>query len=377
MNSRVKKCAKKTPLERGVLCFYTLIKPIMSDMVIEKLPEFDHHQSATFIHDSKSGLRGFIAVHRGSTERPSFGATRFWKYPSEMAALRDALGLARTMSYKLAMAGLPYGGAKAVLMMPAHLNGRRSMLLKAYAERVNYLSGRFVTGTDVGLNQDDLAVMRRASKYMVGMKGNVTQSTAFGILHGIKASLKEVFGSDDIAGRTFAIQGVGKIGGALVRLLYKESKRIVIADTNRSQVSAIIRVFPRVQAVRAADIYREKVDVFSPCAVSRSITRKKAGEVAARIVVGGANSQLEDRKAGDILHRRGILYAPDYVVNAGGLISVVDEYEHHDFDAKRVLRRVLRIRKNLENIFAAARRTRRPTHMVADEFAEKYFNGNT
>ncbi len=346
----------------------------MSAITIEKLPEFDHHQSATFIHDSKSGLRGFIAVHRGSCELPSFGATRFWKYPSEIAALRDALGLARTMSYKLAMAGLPYGGAKAVLMRPSSLNGRRAALLKAYASRVNFLSGRFITGTDVGLHQDDLQLMRRASPYMVGMKGNVTQSTAFGILQGIKASLKEAFGSDHIAGRTFAVQGVGKIGMALLSLLYKESKRIVVADVDRKRLGAVLRAFPRVRAVGAADIHRQSVDVFAPCAVSHSVTRKKAGEVAARIVAGGANSQLEDRKAGDILHRRGILYAPDYVINAGGLISVVDEYEHKDFDAKRVMRRVSRIRKNLENIFTAARRTHRPTHIVADEFAEKFFS---
>lgn len=348
----------------------------MPDITIEKLPEFDHHQSATFIHDAKSGLRGFIAIHRGGAALPSFGATRLWRYPTEIAALRDALGLSRTMSYKLAMAGLPYGGAKAVLMMPFSLNGRRPALLKAYAEKVNYLSGRFITGTDVGLDQNDLRVMRRASRYMVGVKGDVTQSTALGILQGVKASLKHVFGSDDISGRTFAIQGVGKIGGALLKLLYKESKRIVIADVNRRQARVMLRAFPRAEAVRAADIHRQHVDVFAPCAVSKSLTRKKAGEITARIVAGGANSQLEDRKAGDILHRRGILYAPDYVINAGGLISVVDEYEHRDFDAKRVMRRVMGIRHNLEAIFAAARRAHKPTHVIADEFAERRFNGS-
>lgn len=348
----------------------------MPDITIEKLPEFDRHQSATFIHDARTGLRGFIAVHRGSPTLPSFGATRLWRYPTEVAALRDALGLARTMSYKLAMAGLPYGGAKAVLMMPFSLNGRRPALLRAYAEKVNYLSGRFITGTDVGLDQQDLQVMRRASKYMVGMKGNVTQSTVFGIVQGIRASLKHAFGDDRIAGRTFAIQGVGKIGGALVKLLYKEAKRIVIADVNRRQTAALLRAFPRLEVARAADIHRQRVDVFAPCAVSKSVTRKKAGEIAARIVAGGANSQLEDRTAGDLLHRRGILYAPDYVINAGGLISVVDEYEHKDFDPKRVMRRVSRIRRNLEAIFAAAKRQHRPTNIVADEMAEKFFNGH-
>lgn len=348
----------------------------MQNLAIEKLPEFDNHKFVAFIADPKSGLRGFIAVHRGNNSRPSFGATRLWRYATELLALRDALGLARTMSYKLAMAGLPYGGAKAVLLTPPGLINRRAALLKSYAERVNYLAGRFITGTDVGLDQDDLSAMRRASPYMVGMKGDATSFTGFGILQGIKVALKEVFGSDDLAKRTFAIQGVGKVGGALLKLLYPYAKRIMISDINRQQLRIILRSFPKVEIIRPSEIHRQEMDVFSPCAVSHSITRRKADELACRIVAGGANSQLEDDKAGDIIHRRGILYAPDYVVNAGGLICVVDEYEHKHFNPKRVMRRVLTIRKNLRAILAFAKRRRRPTYVVADEIAEKRFNGD-
>ena len=348
----------------------------MQNLAIEKFPEFDNHKLVTFISDPKSGLRGFIAVHRGDGKTPSFGATRLWRYQTEIAALRDALGLSRTMSYKLAMAGLPYGGAKAVLMAPPVTGNKRSSLLKSYAERVNYLAGRFITGTDVGLNQSDLYIMRRASPYMVGMKGDVTRFTAFGILQGIKVALKEVFGNENLAKRTFAIQGMGKVGGGLLKFLYPHAKRILIADINRRQLRTIVRGFPRVEVVNPSQVHREKVDVFAPCAVSHSITHKKARELTCKIVAGGANSQLEDGRAGDIMHRRGILYAPDYVVNAGGLISVVDEYEHKRFNSQRVMRRVLGIRKNLRTIFALAKRQQRPTYVIADEIAEKHFNGD-
>lgn len=361
---------RKPLFERGALCFY------MQNLAIEKLPEFDNHKLVSFISDSKSGLRGFIAVHRGNNSRPSFGATRLWRYATEIAALRDALGLARTMSYKLAMAGLPYGGAKAVLLAPYNGVHKHVAFLKSYAERVNYLAGRFITGTDVGLNQRDLYIMRRASPYMVGMKGDVTRFTAFGILQGIKVSLKEVFGSDNLARRTFAIQGVGKVGGGLLKFLYPHAKRILIADIDREQVRAIVRAFPKVEVIKPSEIHRQEVDVFTPCAVSHSITRSKAHELACKIVAGGANSQLEDGKAGDILYKRGILYAPDYVINAGGLICVVDEYEHKHFDSKRVMRRVLGIRKNLRAILALAKRYRRPTYIIADEMAEKRFSGD-
>jgi len=348
----------------------------MKGVAPDQLPEFDTHKLVTFVNDSKTGLKAYIVIHRGDSRRPSFGATRMWKYRSQSDALREALRLSRIMSYKLAMAGLPYGGAKGVIAASRGALKNRRALLKSYATMVNYFGGRFITGTDVGLNQNDLYLMRRASPYMVGVKGDATRFTAFGILQGIRVSLKEVFGNDSIAKRAFAIQGVGKVGGALLNLLYPHAGRILIADINRQQLRAVMRRFPKVEVVKPSEIHRQEVDVFSPCAMSHSITRRKARELVCKIVAGGANSQLEDNGAGDIMHNRGILYAPDYAVNAGGLISVVDEYEHKRFDPKRVMRRVFDIRKNLRVIFALARRTRRPTHVVADEIAEQKFNGN-
>lgn len=347
------------------------------DLAIEKLPEFEGHKLVSFIHDAPTGMSGFIAIHRANATMPSFGATRFWRYPSEQAALRDALGLAKTMSYKLAMAGLPYGGAKAVLMASPSALKNRAALLKTYARRVNLLGGRFITGNDVGLNEEDLHIMRRNSPYMVGTKGDVLKFTALGIFYGMSVCLKEVYGSEDTHDRTFAIQGVGNVGTGLLKLLYGVSKKIIVADIDYGKIRAAKRMFPKIEVVKASQIHIQEADVFSPCALSRSITRKKAVELRCKIVAGGANSQLEDKSVGDILHRRGILYAPDYLVNAGGLITVVDEYENKDYNARRVLRRVMTIRKNMQAVINKSKRESRPTHRVADEIAEKNFNGHS
>ncbi len=347
------------------------------DFVIAKLPEFENHKLVSFIHDASTGMSGFIAIHRANATMPSFGATRFWRYPSEQADLRDALGLAKTMSYKLAMAGLPYGGAKAVLMASPHALKNRAALLKTYARRVNLLGGRFITGNDAGLNEEDLRIMRRNSPYMVGIKGDVLKFTALGIFHGMSVCLKEVFGSDDTSDRTFAIQGVGNVGTGLLKLLYRASKKIIVADIDPAKIRAAKLIFPKIEVVNASQIHMQEVDVFSPCALSKSITRRKAGELWCKIVAGGANSQLENKSAGDILHRRGILYAPDYLVNAGGLITVVDEYEHKNYNARRVLRRVMAIRKNMQAVINESKRECRPIHRVADEIVEKNFNGHS
>ncbi len=343
---------------------------------IEQLPEFDDHKMVSFISDSSTGLRGFIAVHRGDLRRPSFGATRFWKYASEGEALRDALRLSRIMSYKLALANLPYGGAKCVLIAPRKNHVEKQSLLKSYAERVNYLSGRFITGTDVGLDDDDLAVMRRHSQYMVGAKGDVVRFTGLGVFYGIQVSLKEVFGGDDTSKFSFAIQGVGKVGEALLRLLYKKSKRIVIADVNKKRVAEAKKEFPQIEVVPPSKICTQEVDVFCPCALGGTLNKKTAPLLRCRIVAGGANNQLENGRAGDMLREQGVLYAPDYAVNAGGLICVVDEYEHSTYSAKRVASRVLQIKKNLQQIFRTAKKTGKAPGRVADEIAEKRFNGS-
>lgn len=339
----------------------------------EGLDDFDNHKSATFIYDPLSGLRGFIVIHRGGIVNPAFGATRIWGYPSEEDALIDALRLSRGMSYKSAMAGLNYGGAKAVIISPSGYSSRKH-LLKTYTQWVNCLNGRFITGADVGVSDDDLKVMLEEGKYVVGGQSDPVKFTALGVLYGIRVCLNEVFGDSSIVGRTFAIQGVGKTGMGLLRLIYDESKKIYVADVDNELIGRVKEGFPKVEVVSPSEIYQLKVDVFSPCALSHEVNFKNVSSFNCKIIAGSANNQLEKREVGELLHKLGILYAPDYVINAGGLITVVDEYEHTNSNEKRVERRVAKIKNTMKAIIEKSKRLRKATNVVADEMAEKIFH---
>lgn len=342
---------------------------------IEQLPEFDNHDTVNFIHNGKTGLSGFVAIHRGNVTRPSFGATRLWQYESESDALNDALRLSRMMSYKAALAGLDYGGGKAVLLQQGKIGQQqRKALLKSYAEKINYMDGRFITGTDVGLLQSDVRLMARISPYFVGVKVNPTTYTALGLYYSICASLEEVYKTPEVRNRTFAIQGLGKIGFELLRFLYHEGGNITVAEINPERVKMAKRAFPRIHVVAPKLIHAQKVDVFSPCALSHSLKFKNISKLRCAIIAGGANNQLEHDNVGELLFKLGIAYAPDYVVNAGGLISVVDEYEHKHLDAKRIKKRVEKIQDSLKKIFLKSRQEKKPTNIVANEMARTIFN---
>ncbi len=342
-----------------------------SGLDIERFPEFNQHRLVTFLHDDSAKLKGFIAIHRCGERIPSLGATRLWKYPTPEDALRDALRLSRMMSYKSAFARLPYGGAKAALMHPLKNSFDRTLFFKTYAARVNYLGGRFITGTDVGLTLRDLNVMRKESNYMIGAKSNPEKFTALGLFYAIQVCLKELFGNEVIAGKTFAIKGLGKVGFGLLKLLYREGAVIVASDINARLAKEIQKSYPHIRLVRSSEIHRENVDVYSPCALGNALTPHVVSELDCKIIVGGANNQLETLQAGDDIHKRGILYAPDYAVNAGGLISVVDEFERASHDPKRVTQRVKKIRKRLRAILTESKKKHMPAHRIADQMAEQ------
>ena len=342
----------------------------------ENLPEFDDHNLVVFLRDEKSGLNGFVAIHRGGNKFPAFGATRLWDYESRTDALRDALRLSRMMSYKNASAGIKYGGGKAALIMP---KGKFSKvkLLKAYTEELNRLGGKFITGTDVGLSQDDLTKMMKTTKYLVGSKRNPEYSTAVGLFYSLQAAFKQTFGNESIEGHTFAIQGVGKVGGELLKLIYKDAKQIYVADINKATLAKVKKQFPNVEVVDTKKIHMQKVDVFVPCALSRALNSKTIPKLKCKIVVGSANNQLENSQAAIDLHKRGILYCPDYVVNAGGLIAVVDEYEHNGtMDAKRLEDRIFGIKARLTKILKESKKKNVSPHVVADNLALKILKKN-
>ena len=343
---------------------------------IEKLPEFDNHKFVANLLDKKQGLHGFIAIHRGNTNLPSFGATRFWHYNSQEAALEDALRLSRLMSYKAAMAGLSYGGAKGVIMSPkSSIEPReKQKILEAYAKQVNRLNGRFITGTDVGINQKELMIMKKNSRFMVGIRSNPTKFTALGLFSAIEVCLQEFFGKKEISGHSFAIQGVGKIGLGLLRLLYPHGANIFISDINIKKLRAAKKEFPQIKIKQPSEIQKQKVDCFVPCALSNVVNMTTLSQFRCKIIAGGANNQLENSRVGRLLHNQGILYAPDYIVNAGGLISVVDEYEHKGHQQKRVSRRIAIIPKNLRKILKSSKRSNNPPFEIANAMAENIFN---
>jgi leucine dehydrogenase len=342
---------------------------------IESLPEFDSHELVSLFDDNKIGLKGFVAIHRKCPEMPSFGATRMWCYGSRVDALRDALRLAKLMSYKSALAGLKCGGAKGVIIIDPNIKKEaREKVLKAYAKKVNILGGSFVTGTDVGLLQEDLNIMRKVSKHIVGFNDNSTEFTALGVYVSIKECLDEIFGKEDMKGKSFAIQGMGKVGSEILKMIYKEAGKIYIAEINPQKLKNIKKRFPKTIIVEPQKIHKMPVDVFVPCALNGSLNRTSVGELKCKIIAGCANNQLENEKVGDMLYKRGILYAPDYVVNAGGLIAVVNEFENKNYNKKKLTEKVLAVRQTLHKIFDMSRKQKKATNLVANQMAEDIFN---
>lgn len=332
------------------------------------LPEFDKHDLILPLKEERAGLDGFIVIHRGEG-RKAFGATRLWQYASSDEALRDALRLSKLMSYKCALAGFSFGGAKAVLVRKPMNRLARQLLLKTYARKVHELGGQFITGADMGLSQNDLLIMKQETPFMVGARVNPARYTGLGIFYAIQVCLKEVFGAESIEGKTFAIEGLGKIGKSLLHYLYKKAKRIYVTDINETIVKKIKRKFPDITAVSPKEIPGLSVDVYSPCAYGNAVNAETVTRLCCKIVAGGANSQLESDALGDRLFSSGIVYAPDYVANAGGLMSVVSEFENEE-QPQKIKRKVATIKDTLRKIFDGSARQHRPPHRIAHQMAE-------
>jgi leucine dehydrogenase len=344
---------------------------------LSKFKEFDNHRFVSFFCDPKTGLQGFIALHRGNGSNiPSFGATRFVPYRNLLDALKDSLKLSKLMSYKAALAGIQYGGAKGVILFNSQKTAKKELLLKAYAQKVSMLDGRFITGADVGISKKDVKTMSRLSPYFVGVSTDPVKYTALGLIEGIKVCLRECFGSEELTNRSFAIQGMGKIGAELLKNIYSKAGKIYVTDIDNSTIKQIKKSYPKIEAVDPKDIYKLKVDIFSPCALSNSLNSETVSKLRCKIIAGGANNQLESAAIGELIRKLGILYAPDYIVNAGGLISVVDEYEHKRIDEKRILKRVQHTAVTLNKVIQKSKATKLATNIIADQLAEEIFNNH-
>jgi valine dehydrogenase (NAD+) len=332
------------------------------------------HEQVVFCQDTRTGLRAIIGIY-STALGPGLGGTRFYPYGSEDEALADVLRLSKAMAYKNALAGLDLGGAKAVILGdPAQL--KTEALLRAYGRFVASLGGRYITACDVGTRSEDMDIIARECRYVTGRTranggaGDSSVLTALGVMYGMRAAAEHAWGTTSLEGRTVGVEGVGKVGHRLVAHLLEAGADVVVCDVSAAATAAVLAGHPEVRAVDGIDaLVAEKLDILAPCAMGRTLTEHIASELTARIVCGGANNQLAQPGVEKLLADRGVMYAPDYVVNAGGVIQVADELAGFSFD---------RARAATGQIFATTAKVLRiadsegvPPSVAADRLAER------
>jgi leucine dehydrogenase len=339
--------------------------------IFDKMAQHRHEQVA-FCYDKVSELKSIIAIHN-TTLGPALGGTRMWPYESEEAMLDDVLRLSRGMTYKSGAAGCNFGGGKAVIWGdPA--TDKNELLFRAHGTFIQSFDGRFITGTDVGTVADDFVWSRTVTPYLValpeeqGGSGDSSLTTAFGVWHGIRACAEEVFGKPSLKGLKVALQGVGKVGYRLAGYLLEEGAEVTVTDVSEANIAKTTATH-KVKVVTPEAIFDQSVDVFSPNALGAVLNDDTLPRLKAKIVAGAANNQTAEDRHADELHRRGILYAPDYVINAGGLIQVSEEFPV--FNRERAMKRAAAIYDTLKRIFAISRRDGIPAYQAADVMVEE------
>ena len=334
------------------------------------LPDFDDHEGVHLFRDRASGLTAVIAVH--STARgPAAGGTRFWHYGDSADAVTDALRLSRGMSYKNAMAGLPAGGGKAVILADTD-RSKTPAMLEAFARAVDSLGGRYITAQDVGMSEADMITLSQTTPYVAGLPGtsggDPGPSTARGVYLGVCAAVRRTLKAESVKGVHIAIQGVGSVGGGLARRLHQDGAVLTIADADAARAEAMAKELSA-RAVAVDEIMTIEADVFSPCALGAILTSESIAKLRVVAVAGGANNQLATAAQGAELSAREILYAPDYVINAGGIISVL-RHLGQGGDAE-VNRRIDAIPHRLDEIWTQSAATGDTPAQVADRIAQR------
>lgn len=331
------------------------------------------HEQILFCQDKQTGLKALIAVH-SSVLGPGLGGTRMWVYRQEQDAIQDVLRLSRGMTYKASLAGLNLGGAKAVIIGDA-TQIKTEALMRKFGRFVNNLNGKYITAEDVGTTTKDMEYIAMETDHVVGLPesmgggGDPSPVTSYGVYMGMKASAKFVYGQDSLSGKTVAIQGIGKVGGHLIELLVKEGAKIYITDINESALQHYSQEFGCI-AVPKDDIVSLDVDIFAPCALGAVLNTENISNLKASIVCGAANNQLADENIhGPMLLERGIVYAPDFLVNAGGLINVYSEYIGYNRD--RAFSQTENIYKVCLDLLQHAREENIHTQLAATRLAEK------
>ncbi|MEK5232416.1 Glu/Leu/Phe/Val dehydrogenase [Lysinibacillus sp. FSL K6-0232] len=339
--------------------------------IFKYMEKYDYEQ-LVFCQDEASGLKAVIAIH-DTTLGPALGGARMWTYASEENAIEDALRLARGMTYKNAAAGLNLGGGKTVIIGDPFKDKNEEMF-RALGRFIQGLNGRYITAEDVGTTVTDMDLIHEETNYVTGISpafgssGNPSPVTAYGVYRGMKAAAKEAFGSDSLEGLKVSVQGLGNVAYKLCEYLHNEGAKLVVTDINQAAIDRVVTDFGAI-AVAPDEIYAQEVDIFSPCALGAILNDETIPQLKAKVIAGSANNQLKDSRHGDVLHELGIVYAPDYVINAGGVINVADEL--YGYNRERAMKRVDGIYDSIEKIFAISKRDGIPTYVAANRLAEE------
>lgn len=340
-------------------------------MIFESISKTDHEE-VVFCQNKDAGLKAIIAIHN-SVLGPALGGLRMWPYATEQDALNDVLRLSRGMTYKAAVSGLNLGGGKAVIIGDPSRD-KSEALFRAFGRFVNSLNGRYITAEDVGIDVNDMEHVYRETEFVTGVhqvhggSGDPSPFTAFGTLQGLMAAMQVQFGNEDVGKYSFAVQGVGHVGMEYVKLLRERGAKVFVTDINAELVQRAVDDYGA-EAVDADAIYDTGADVYSPCALGGTVNEATLQRLQCKIICGAANNQLANNEIGDEVQRRGILYAPDYAVNAGGLMNVSLEID--GYNRERAMRMLRTIYFNLARIFEISKRDNIPTYLAADRMAEE------
>lgn len=344
--------------------------------VFRKVQEMEHEQ-VVFCHDKKTGLKVIIAIH-STVLGPALGGTRMWQYKSEAEALKDVLRLSRGMTYKASISGLELGGGKAVIIGNSKKD-KSEALMRRYGKFIESLNGNYITAEDVGTCEEDMIHIRKETKHVTGIpqsmggSGDPSPVTAFGTYMGIKASAKELWGNDNLGGKKISVQGVGNVGQNLVNYLIKENAIVSVCDINDENLKAVTNKYKNLKVVSPELIYKNPMDIYSPCALGATVNTETLGQLRCSIIAGAANNQLENEEIhGRMLLENGILYAPDFLINAGGLINVFSEIK--GYNRKKTMELTEKIYTSTLEIFTKSKRENISTHKAALLEAQKRIN---
>lgn len=330
------------------------------------------HEEVVFCHNPCAGLKAIIAIHN-TVLGPALGGTRMWPYASEAEAVNDVLRLSRGMTYKAAVSGLNLGGGKAVIIGDPGTD-KSEALFRAFGRFVNSLGGRYITAEDVGIDVNDMEYVYKETEFVTGVhqvhggSGDPSPFTAYGTLQGLMAALNVTYGNEDVGKYRYAVQGVGHVGMEFVKLLRERGAKVFVTDINQAAVQRAVEEFGA-EAVKPEEIYDVDAEVYSPTALGGTVNENTLPRLKCKVICGAANNQLATDEIGDELDRRGILYAPDYAVNAGGLMNVSLEID--GYNRERAMRMMRTIYYNLVRIFEIAKRDGIPTYKAADRMAEE------